>query len=73
MARHCADTSLFVRYSQPVFGFYADYVRQVENALTKEDGIMLEACLSVDPYAIPGGQSLLEAQMSDVRGCMCAA
>lgn len=44
-----------------------EYVKVVNDALAREDGLMLEACLNMDPQAIPDGQRLLEARLSDVR------
>lgn len=35
--------------------------------MAREDGTLLEGCLSMYPQAIPGGQRLLESALSDVR------
>ena len=35
--------------------------------MSREDAVELEACLSMDPRAIPGGQRLMESALSDVR------
>ncbi|CAN0394165.1 unnamed protein product [Pylaiella littoralis] len=42
-----------------------EYVKRVITALTREDGALLESCLSISPQAIPGGQRLLESRLSD--------
>lgn len=44
-----------------------EYVKRVITALAREDGVLLEGCLSMSPQAIPGGQRLLESRLSDVR------
>lgn len=43
------------------------YVKRVNAAVSREDAVELEACLSMDPTAIPGGQRLMESGLSDVR------
>lgn len=43
----------------------AGYVKQVAIALSREDGELLEECLSISP-AIAGEQRLLESRLSDV-------
>ena len=43
------------------------YVKRVSAAVSREDAVELEACLSMDPRAIPGGQRLMESGLSDVR------
>ncbi|CAN0218186.1 unnamed protein product, partial [Ectocarpus fasciculatus] len=40
------------------------YVKQVAIALSREDGVLLEDCLSISP-AIEGEQRLLESRLSD--------
>ncbi|CAM9105042.1 unnamed protein product [Laminaria digitata] len=41
------------------------YVKRVSAAVSREDAVELEACLSMDPRAIPGGQRLMESGLSD--------
>lgn len=43
------------------------YVKRVNAAVSREDAVDLEACLSMNPRAIPGGQRLMESGLSDVR------
>lgn len=43
------------------------YVNRVNAAVSREDALELEACLSMDPTAIPGGQHMMESGLSDVR------
>lgn len=49
------------------------YVKRVSAAVSREDAVDLEACLSMDPRAIPGGQRLMDSGLSDVRGIGFAA
>lgn len=43
------------------------YVKRIDAAVSREDAVDLEACLSMNPRAIPGGQRLMESGLSHVR------